>query len=108
MIRNYFITAWRNISRNKVYTTINVLGLALGVCACLVIYLITSFELSYDTFHPAKERIYRIVADIQYPDGNKESIGGTISPLPIAVRNELTGFESVSAFYNYAFKVTIP
>ena len=60
MFRNYLKIAWRSIARNRVYTAINVLGLSLGVCACLVIYLVTSFELSYDTFHPGKDRIYRI------------------------------------------------
>ncbi|SHM07747.1 ABC transporter permease [Mucilaginibacter sp. OK098] len=108
MIRNYFKTAWRNITRNKVYTAINVLGLSLGICACLVIYLITSFELSYDNFHPDKERIYRIVARFHNPNGKADDLGSTISALPITIRNEVSGFENVTAFYNYAFKVTIP
>jgi putative ABC transport system permease protein len=108
MIKNYFITAWRNLIRNKVYTAIDVLGLSLGVCACLIIYLITSFELSYDTFHPDKERIYRIVTYLQAPEGRKNDIAGTISILPIQARNEISGFESVTAFYNYFPKVTIP
>ena len=108
MIKNYFKTAWRSITRNKVYTAINVLGLSLGICACLVIYLITSFELSYDNFHPGKERIYRIVARFHNPNGKTDDLGSTISALPITIRNEVSGFENVTAFYNYAFKVTIP
>ena len=39
MIRNYWRIAWRNIARNKVYTFINILGLALGICGCLVLFL---------------------------------------------------------------------
>src|SRR5258708_21780741 len=101
MIKNYFITAWRNISRNKVYTTINVLGLSLGVCACLIIYLITSFELSYDTFHPDKDRIYRIVTLMQNPQGNRDDGASGVIPLPAIARNELSGFEAVTGFYNY-------
>ena len=108
MIKNYFKTAWQNITRNKVYTAINVLGLSIGICACLVIYLITSFELSYDNFHPDKERIYRIVAKFHNPNGKTDDLGSTISALPITIRNEVSGFENVTAFYNYAFKVTIP
>src|ERR1700712_1185858 len=98
MFKNYFITAWRNISRNKLYTAINVLGLSLGVCACLIIYLVTSFELSYDTFHPGKDRIYRIVTSFQDPQGNKNEGASGIAALPMALRNELAGLEAVTGF----------
>lgn len=108
MINNHFKIAWRSISRNKIYTGINVLGLSLGICACLIIYLITSFELSYNTFNPDKERIYRIVASLRNASGVEDNVAGTIPALPITMRNELAGFETVTAFYNYAFKVTIP
>ena len=60
MIKNYFMIAWRMMTRNKVYTTINVLGLTLGISACIIVYLVVSYELSFDTFHPDKERIYRL------------------------------------------------
>jgi len=108
MIKNYLKIAWRNITRHKIYGIINVLGLALGISACLVIYLITRFELSYDTFHPDKERIYRIVAEHKRNKENPEKMGFVVSPLPMTLRNELTGFENVSAFYNYYAKVNIP
>ncbi len=108
MFRNHLKIAWRSIARNKVYTAINVLGLSLGVCACLIIYLITSFELSYDTFHPGKDRIYRIVTLMQDAQGNNGAGAAGIIPLPIALRNELSGFESVAGFYTYFPKVTIP
>lgn len=108
MFKNYFKIAWRSISRNKVYTSINVLGLSLGVCACLIIYLITSFELSYDTFHPDKERVYRIVTSMQNPQGNTSEGASGVVALPMAVRNELSGLEDVTGFYNYFAKVTIP
>jgi len=108
MFKNYFKIAWRSITRNKAYTAINVLGLSLGVCACLIIYLVTSFELSYDTFHPDKDRIYRITTSMHDPQGNKSDGASGIVPLPAAVRNELSGFETVTEFYTYFPKVTIP
>ncbi len=107
MIRNYFITAWRSIRSNKVYTFINVLGLSLGVCACLIIYLITSFELSYDTLHPDKERIYRIVSHLQFPEGGNAAVAGTLGPLPANARREISGLEAITGFDNYFAKVTI-
>ena len=43
MITNYFIIAWRNIVKHKIYTLINVAGLSIGICACIVIYLIAAY-----------------------------------------------------------------
>jgi putative ABC transport system permease protein len=60
MIKYYLKIAWRNITRHKVFTIINVAGLALGVCACIVIFLVSSYELTFDDFHQDKERIYHI------------------------------------------------
>src|ERR1700709_2396322 len=108
MIKNYFITAWRNISRNKVYTSINVLGLSIGICACLIIYLITSFELSYDNLHPDKERIYRVVSHLQFKEGGSSDIAASVTPSAMTARNEVNGFESITGFYNYFPKITIP
>jgi putative ABC transport system permease protein len=50
MLKNYFKIAWRNILRNKLCTLINILGLTLGICACTVIYLITSYEFGSTDF----------------------------------------------------------
>ncbi len=71
MLKSYFKIAWRNISRHKVYTLINVTGLAFGICACLVIYLINSYDLSFDRFHPDGNRIYRIVGEASHGNGEK-------------------------------------
>ncbi|WP_431210952.1 ABC transporter permease [Puia sp. P3] len=108
MLKNYFKIAWRNITRHKGFTLINVLGLSLGICASLVIYLITSYELSYDRFHPDGDRIYRIVANQRGDDGKMGYIGGMSNPLPMALRRELTGFERVTEFHNYFARVTVP
>jgi len=71
MFKNYLRTAWRNMAHNKAYSVINILGLALGICACIVIYLITSFEFSFDKFHPDGDRIYRMVGEAQNNAGEK-------------------------------------
>ena len=81
MIRNYFKTAWRSLLRNKSYAAINVAGLAIGIAACLLIFLIVQFETSFDTFHPKKDRIYRVITLAKDPDGTHLESG---SPLPIA------------------------
>lgn len=63
MLQNYFKIAWRNLLRNKAFSAINILGLAIGVAACLLILQYVTFELSYDDFHTKGDRIYRVLQD---------------------------------------------
>ncbi|GAB3948985.1 ABC transporter permease [Spirosoma harenae] len=109
MLRNYLKTSLRNLAKNKVSTLINLLGLTLGVTACLVIYLITNYELSYDTFHPERERIYRLVGESQYgTPGEKHPVGFVPNAVPAAIRKEIAGLETVTAFHNISSDVLIP
>jgi len=68
MIKNYFKIAWRNIIRQKGYSGINIVGLAIGIAACLLILQYVSFELSYEDFQVNKDRIYRVRQD-RYDNG---------------------------------------
>jgi len=63
MIRNYFKIAWRNIVKHKAYSAINIIGLAIGIAACLLILQYVAFELSYENFQDKKDRIYRVQQD---------------------------------------------
>jgi putative ABC transport system permease protein len=67
MIKNYLKIAFRNLWRHKIFSLINIMGLAVGMTACFLIFLYVRFELSYDSFHNKANRIYRIVADIKTP-----------------------------------------
>ncbi|MFI5160581.1 MAG: ABC transporter permease [Sphingobacteriales bacterium] len=108
MFRNYFKSAWRHFTRNKLYSTINVMGLALGICACMVIYMVASFEFSFDTFHPDKDRIYCIdVSMVGYTDPDHAHWNAVPAPMPAAMRNEMSGLEKVAAFQHYNPKTTI-
>jgi len=60
MLKNYLIIACRNIRRNLGYVSLNVTGLTLSIASCLVIFLITKNELSYDTYHRKADRTYRV------------------------------------------------
>ncbi|GAB4017247.1 permease prefix domain 2-containing transporter [Spirosoma koreense] len=109
MIRNYVKTALRNLTKHKVSTLINLFGLTLGVTACLVIYLITNYELSYDTFHPDGERIYRLVGEAQYgAAGEKHPVGFVPNAMPAGIRQEIAGLETVAAFHTIESDVLIP
>ncbi|GAB3270272.1 ABC transporter permease [Larkinella harenae] len=109
MIRNYLKTSLRNLIKNKVSALINLFGLSLGVIACLVIYLITHYELSYDTFHPDRERIYRLVGTEKFnPRADAEPAGFVPNALPAAIRQEVAGLGTVAAFHNIESEVLIP
>lgn len=98
MLRNYFLTAWRQVQKSKLHTTINVFGLAVGIAACLVIALTVQHEFSYDRHHPDSERIYRITSDLKFVD-EWVFTGGVSAPIPHAVRDDLTGIEAVAALH---------
>ncbi len=65
MIKNYFITAWRNLSKHKLYSAINIVGLATGIAACIVILLFVYYERSFDNLH--SKNIYRLNEVQRFP-----------------------------------------
>ncbi|GHM99966.1 ABC transporter permease [Cytophagales bacterium WSM2-2] len=68
MLRNYFKTAFRSLIKQKVYSAINITGLAVSITACLLIVLYVKHELSYDKFFPGSDRIYKMVLERKYPN----------------------------------------
>jgi putative ABC transport system permease protein len=107
MFKNYFKIAWRNIARHRAYTIINVLGLALGICACIVIYLIANYEFSFDKFHPDKERIYRITGGLQRINGEKEFLNSPFRELAM-IEHEIRGFEAKAVVHFFDGAASIP
>ncbi len=65
MLKNYFKITWRNIKNNKVYSFINIMGLAVGMACCILILLWVQDELSYDKFHANYDDIYRTIPELQ-------------------------------------------
>ncbi len=98
MLRNYFKIAFRNLWRHRVFSFINIMGLTVGMTACLLIFLYVRFELSYDRFHPKGDRIYRIVADIKTPTETLPS-GGPAWAVPGHIKFD---FSEVEAFTRVA------
>jgi putative ABC transport system permease protein len=99
MIRNYITIAFRNILRNKVYSFINIAGLALGLTCFTVILLFIEREFSYDKFHRNPENVFRIVKDFVNNDGSKIPDATTPPALAPALKNELPEVEYVTRFF---------
>jgi putative ABC transport system permease protein len=66
MIKNFLKTAWRNLIKNKTYSIINILGLAIGLSCFLLIAMYVIDELSFDRYNDKAGRIYRINSDIKF------------------------------------------
>ncbi len=81
MIKNYFKIAWRNLWKNKIYSTINVVGLSIGMAACIAILLFVFYERSFDKFHT--KNIYRL-NEVQKFEGMVAAQKVALSMYPMA------------------------
>lgn len=81
MLNNYFISAYRNIVRNKFYSAINIAGLAIGIICAILILLYVQEELTFDKHHSNYERIYRLESDFTISDKNTLA---ALVPMPMA------------------------
>jgi putative ABC transport system permease protein len=79
MFQNYLKIAIRNLWKNKLFSFINITGLAIGVTCCILIFLYVQNELSYDKFHTKADRIYRVTSFIQQE--NKNDVFAPTSPM---------------------------
>jgi putative ABC transport system permease protein len=106
MIKNYFTIAVRNIRKHTFYSAINILGLAIGVAACLFILLYITDELSYDRFHKDADNIYRIGLHGKI-GGQEINTANSCPPLASAMVAEIPGVEAATRINmrnNFVFK----
>jgi len=95
MLRNYFKVAFRALRRERVYSSINVTGLAIGLAACLIILAYVQFERSFDRFHSKADRIYRLEMDVPSGDGVSRW-GAAVQPLGAILLNDSPEVEAVT------------
>jgi len=98
MIKNYLTVAFRNLWKNKVFSLINILGLAIGICASLIIFLIVQYDFTFDKFHKDKDRIYRVVSNFKF-GGEAYHNSGVSFPMAENAGKAISGFEIASPFY---------
>ena len=88
MLRNYLLTAWRNLARNKFYSLLNIAGLAIGLAIGILILLWVRDELSFDGFHKTATRIYKLNSHIG-TGANARVWPGAPAPLAVFARNSV-------------------
>src|SRR6188474_580186 len=95
MFRNYFKTAWRNLVRNKAFSSINILGLALGITCSLLIVLWVQDERSVDGFHVNGKQLYQVY-ERNYYDGKITADYPTQGLLSQELKRAIPGIEYTS------------
>jgi len=87
VVKNYFLSTWRNMWKSKVYTAINIVGLAIGVAACIVIMVFVFYEKNFDKIH--KKNIYRL-DEVQKFEGMvaPQNVALSMYPMGPTMKNE--------------------
>ena len=97
MLHHHIKTLLRQLWRNRLFTTLNILGLAIGISSCWIIYRIVDHEFSYDAQLPDKENIYQLVSSFS----SDSKMAGVGAPLYQGIRAEIPGVEAVPVFFQF-------
>jgi putative ABC transport system permease protein len=88
MFRNYFKIAWRNLMKSKVFSFINIFGLAVGLTCCMLISLYLYNEMSYDKYHPHVDQLYQLGTTFTKQGKGGERTANSPAPMAAAMKNE--------------------
>ncbi len=100
MYRNYFKTAFRSLTRNRNYAFINIAGLAVGIAVCMMIFIIIQFHMSFDQFHPNKDRTYRVLTEYNHPGAAGTAYSKDVPlPLPRGLKTSFPQIEQVAPIF---------
>src|SRR3954453_3717514 len=100
MFKNYFKTAFRSLIRNRNYTIINIVGLAVGIAVCMMIFIIIQFQTSFDAFHSKKDRVYRVLTEYHHADSASITYGRNVPfPMPTGLKTAFPQVEQVVPVY---------
>jgi putative ABC transport system permease protein len=107
MLLNYVKTALRNLRRTRMFSSINILGLAVGMAACLLILHYVRFERSYDRFHADGERIYRLRYERTSEEGTAVRFASCCPPAADFIRGAYPEVEEIARIYRYQAVVAL-
>src|SRR3954469_8857312 len=98
MFRNYLVTALRNITRHKLYSFINISGLAIGLACVIFVLLFIRDELSYDKWVPDTQNLYRIEVTVYIPGRDPLAMAVVPFPMPAAMHDEIPEVTGMTRF----------
>lgn len=106
MWHHYFLTAFRNLRKRKLFSLIHVLGLSVGMAVCLLIIHYVQFEKSYDTFHQNSERIYRLRYERTSSEGKTVRFASCCPPAAPLIRTGYPDVEKIGRIFRYKASVS--
>ena len=101
MLINYFKIAWRNLTRNKLFSVINIAGLTIAMTFAMMIGIWVQHEISVDQFHSQNNRIYKVKAINKSPNGDLSTTKNVVGPLAEALMNDVPEIQSATRYFNY-------
>lgn len=96
MFTNNLKIAWRTITKNKVYSLINILGLTIGLCACMMVATVVIDDLSYDRQWSKGDDLYRIISVNKMGDGLYDRNASSLTGLGTSMKNDYPEVEAVA------------
>src|SRR5690606_39557934 len=99
MLKNYIKTTLRHLWRQRLFTVLNILGLAIGISASWIIYRMVDYEFSFDKKHPDVEQIIQIVSYSQRGDEPGGGMPGVPKGVYTALVHDISGTEAVVPMY---------
>src|SRR5688572_10734501 len=100
MIKNYLSIALRNIRQSPLYAFINISSLAIGLAACIVIYLFISDERSFDTFHSKRQNIYRLDEVQNFTGTNLQKVALSMAGMGPNIQEEFPEVDNMTRYWN--------
>lgn len=101
MIKNYLIASWRNLMKHKRFSALNIFSLALGIAACLIIYLFIQDESSFDAFHKKKDHLYRLCEVQSFPGTNTQKVALSMAGMGPTMLDEFLEVKNYTRYRNY-------
>jgi len=102
MLKNHIKIAWRNLTSNTLFSSINILGLSLGLAVTVLLYLFITHERSFDTMYSQKDQIYRVILDTKM-SGDNEVYTTAPAALAPAIKTDAANVNTVARIYKHSF-----
>src|SRR5687768_8513505 len=99
MLRYNLLLFFRNLRRQKLFSTINLLGLTVSFASTILIYLYVQHELSFDNFHSHTDRLYRVNQTMIWSEDSDQQFSRTGPGVATALREELPEVELITSLH---------